>query len=147
MPNGDERRDSPALADAAPDDDSTAGRVEGNATGRSTDASSREPTLAELVSSVTRRAPDSLLATAVIVGILGMGVVAIALPTWWRAISVFALLAAGGGWGIADRERAATGGRGTAFALVRAVSMLGSVVAAGFLVLMFLSVTLGTWIS
>ncbi|MEP7383125.1 MAG: hypothetical protein ABI910_15650 [Gemmatimonadota bacterium] len=100
-----------------------------------------------LISSMTRRSPDELLAAFVIVGLVGAGAVALAAPTWWRAAPPLVLLSAIGGWGIADRERSATGARGVAFAVVRGASVLASLVAAGAIVLAFLGVAIGRWIS
>ncbi len=106
-----------------------------------------EPTLGQLVSSLTARAPDTVLALFVVVGIVGAGLVWLVVPVWWRVVPAFVLLSAVGGWGIADRERESQGRRRVVVAVVRAAAVLGSLIAAATLVLIFMGVTLGSWIS
>ena len=106
-----------------------------------------EPTLGQLVSSLTARAPDTVLALFVVVGIVGAGLVWLVVPAWWRVVPAFVLLSAVGGWGIADRERESQGRRRVVVAVVRAAAVLGSLIAAATLVLIFMGVTLGSWIS
>ena len=117
--------------------------------GRTTTApdEAAEPTLGALVTATTRRAPDTLLAACVIVGLVGTGAIALATPTWWRALPPLVLLSTFGAWGIADRERHATGPRGVTFAVVRGVAVLASLLAAGTMVLAFMGVAIGRWIS
>ena len=110
-------------------------------------ASPPEPTLGTLVTSIARRTPDALLATCVIVGLVGGGVIALAAPTWWRLIPPLVLLSTFGAWGIADRERDATGSRRVTFAIVRAIAVIASLVAAGVMILAFMGVAIGRWIS
>jgi len=106
-----------------------------------------EPTPGQLVSSLTARAPDTVLALFVVVGIVGAGLVWLVVPVWWRVVPAFVLLSAVGGWGIADRERESQGRRRVVVAVVRAAAVLGSLIAAATLVLIFMGVTLGSWIS
>ncbi len=106
-----------------------------------------EPTLGTLVASFTRRSPDAALVAMAVTGLAGATAIALLAPTWWRAVPLFILLAAAGSWGIAERERGATGGRGAVFAAVRALAVLASVGAVAMLVLAFFGLALGTWIS
>ncbi|MFP5356684.1 MAG: hypothetical protein ACLGIK_16355 [Gemmatimonadota bacterium] len=106
-----------------------------------------EPTLAALVASLTRRAPDAVLALMAAVGIAGSVAVALLPPAWRDMLPAFLLLAAAGSWGMAERERDAHGTRATAFAVVRALAVLAGTAAAALLLLSFFGVALGTWIS
>jgi hypothetical protein len=83
----------------------------------------------------------------VIVGLVGAGAVALTAPTWWRVLPPLILLSTFGAWGIADRERGATGQRAMTFAIVRGVAVAASLVAAGAMILAFMGVTIGRWIS
>lgn len=106
-----------------------------------------EPTLGELVTSLVRGTPDTVLAICVIVGLVGSGVLALAVSLWSRAIPPLILLSAFGAWGMVDRARHAAGARGMGVAVARAVIILVSFAAVGAMILTFLGVAIGTWIS
>lgn len=106
-----------------------------------------EPTLGALVTAMARRAPDVLLAACVIVGLVGAGAIAMTAPTWWRVLPPLVLLSTFGAWGIADRERGAIGPRGVTFTIVRGIAIVASLLAAGAMILAFMGVAIGRWIS
>lgn len=87
-------------------------------------------TLGELVASLARRAPDGLLVACAAVGIAGAAVIGFVLRPVWYLTPLMLGIAAFGGWGIADRERTALGGRGIVFQVVRGVAILLGVAAA-----------------
>jgi hypothetical protein len=114
------------------------------------DASSRGDgeTLAALVTAFARRLSDTTLASLAGAGVVGAAAVVLVLPSWWRPlVPPFAMLAALGAWGIADRERHAHGRRRALFTAVRFTAMAVGIAAALALAMAVLRVALGTWIS
>jgi hypothetical protein len=106
-----------------------------------------EPTLGALVTALTRRASDEVLAALVVGGIVVSASVAILAPTWWRLVPPFLLLASAGGWGIADAERRDRETRGRVAGVVRALAVLTGLVAAAGGMFAFMGLALGRWIS
>ncbi len=107
-----------------------------------------EPTLGTLVNSLVRGTPDSVLALCVIVGLVGAGVLVLAVSLWSRAIPPLILLSAFGAWGMVDRVGSNASGAGRiGVALARATIILVSFAAVGAMILTFLGVAIGTWIS
>ena len=104
-------------------------------------------TLAELVAATARRAPDGLLVACAVVGIAGVAAIAFFLRFVWYLTPVMLLIAAFGGWGIADRERMALGPRGNVFRGVRVVAMLVGGAAAAFTAFLLFVVFVGRLIS
>ena len=104
-------------------------------------------TLYGLIAGVARRASDTRLALACGAGILGAGTVALFHPTAWPIALPLVGMAAFGAWGIAERERAATGGRGTALAIVRVLAAAAGTGAALLLAGVVMAKVIGTWIS
>lgn len=99
------------------------------------------------MTSLTRRAPDTLLAVMAITGLVGGVTLVLLAPGAWRVLPPFLLLAAVGAWGIAEKERGGTGTRGRALVALRAAAVLLGAGAVALLVLAFFGVALGTWIS
>lgn len=106
-----------------------------------------EPTLGVLVTSLVRGTPDAVLAACAIAGLIGSGVLALTVARWSRAIAPLVLLSTFGIWGMLDRARDATGVRGMFVRVARVLTMLVSFAAVGAMILAFLGVALGTWIS
>jgi hypothetical protein len=105
-------------------------------------------TLAALITTFARRLSDTTLAAFTAGGLLAAAAVALVAPSWWRLlVPPAAMLAALGAWGIADRERAAVGGRRAVFATVRFTAMAIGIASALALAMAVLRVALGTWIS
>lgn len=106
-----------------------------------------EPTLGTLVTALVRGTPDTVLAICVIVGLVGSGVLVLAVSIWSRAIPPLILLSAFGAWGMVDRVGHSTGSGRIGVALARAAIILVSIAAVGAMILSFLGVAIGTWIS
>lgn len=106
-----------------------------------------EPTLGALVSSLVRSTPDTILALCVILGLVGSGALALAVSLYSRAIPPLILLSAFGAWGMVDRVHHTTSGGRMGVALARAIIILVSFAAVGAMILTFLGVAIGTWIS
>ncbi|HMN09558.1 MAG TPA: hypothetical protein PKC83_12325 [Gemmatimonadaceae bacterium] len=99
------------------------------------------------MTSLTRRAPDALLVVMTVTGLVGGVALVLLAPGAWHALPPFLLLAAGGAWGIAAKERGDTKRRARALTTLRAAAVLLGIVAVALLVLAFFGVALGTWIS
>ncbi|HJU73729.1 MAG TPA: hypothetical protein VJ717_08270 [Gemmatimonadaceae bacterium] len=104
-------------------------------------------TLAELVAAAARRTSDGRLVACAVTGIVGVAAIALFLRFMWWLTPVMLGIAAFGGWGIADRERAALGTRGTVFRGVRVVAMLVGGAAAAFAAFLLFVVFVGRLIS
>lgn len=87
-------------------------------------------TLGEIVAALARRAPDGLLVACAAVGLAGAAAIGFLVRPVWYLTPLMLGIAAFGGWGIADRERAALGTRGIVFQVVRGVAILLGVAAA-----------------
>ncbi len=112
-----------------------------------TPATNAEPTLGTLVTSLVRGTPDTVLALCVIVGLVGAGVLVLAVSLWSRAIPPLILLSAFGAWGMVDRVDNTSGAGRIGVAVARATIILVSFAAVGAMILTFLGVAIGTWIS
>ena len=102
-------------------------------------------TLGALVSALARRAPDGVLVLCATTGVLGVALIGLFLRSVWWLTPPFLTLAAFGVWGIADRERAASGARGVAFRVLRVVAVLVGGAAAAFAAVMLFVLVVGTW--
>jgi hypothetical protein len=111
------------------------------------DDPAEEPSLAVLMRNALRRSSDAVLVLLAAGGLSGTAIIALAVPSWWRAAPLLALIAAAGAWGIGDRERSSAGARGVAFGILRGLAVVSALAAAATLVLVFFRATLGTWIS
>lgn len=99
------------------------------------------------MTSLTRRAPDALLAAMTAAGLVGSVALVLLAPRAWRALPPCFLLAAVGSWGIAEKERNGAGGRGALLMALRAAAILLGASGVALLMLAFFGVALGTWIS
>ena len=100
-------------------------------------------TLAELVAAAARRTSDGWLVACAVVGIAGVAAIAFFLRFIWWLTPVMLGIAAFGGWGIADRERAALGTRGAVFRGLRVAAMLVGGAAAAFIAFLLFVVFVG----
>lgn len=101
-------------------------------------------TLGEVISALARRAGDGVLVACAAVGVFGVIAIGLFLRPLWYLTPLVLAVAAFGGWGIADRERAALGARGVAFRILRLGSALVGGAAAAFLAFMLFVLFVGT---
>ncbi len=104
-------------------------------------------TLGDVIGALARRAPDGLLVAFVAVGVIGVIAIGLFVRPIWYLTPLLLAVAAFGGWGIADRERAALGTRGVTFRVLRLVSALVGGAAAAFLAFMLFVLFVGTLMS
>lgn len=104
-------------------------------------------TLGDVIGALARRTPDGLLVAFVAVGIIGVIAIGLFVRPIWYLTPLLLAIAAFGGWGIADRERAALGARGVTFRILRLVSALVGGAAAAFLAIMLFVLFVGTLMS
>jgi len=104
-------------------------------------------TLSDVIGTLARRAPDGLLVAFVAVGVIAVIAIGLFLRPIWYLTPLMLAIAAFGGWGIADRERAALGARGVAFRVLRLASALVGGAAAAFLAIMLFVLFVGTLMS
>jgi len=104
-------------------------------------------TLSDVIGTLARRASDGLLVACVAVGVIGVIAIGLFVRPIWYLTPLMLAIAAFGGWGIADRERAALGARGVAFRVLRLASALVGGAAAAFLAIMLFVLFVGTLMS
>jgi len=104
-------------------------------------------TLGDVIGALARRASDGLLVVCVAVGVIGVIAIGLFVRPIWYLTPLMLAIAAFGGWGIADRERAALGARGAAFRVLRFASALVGGAAAAFLAIMLFVLFVGTLMS
>ena len=95
-------------------------------------------TLGDLVAALARRAPDGVLVACAAAGVVGVASIGVFLRSVWFLTPLLLGISAFGTWGIADRERAALGVRGTVFRALRGVAALVGGAAAAFAAVMLL---------
>ncbi|HEY7566223.1 MAG TPA: hypothetical protein VH762_01520 [Gemmatimonadaceae bacterium] len=104
-------------------------------------------TLNDVIGALARRTPDGLLVACVAGGVVAVIAIGLFLRPIWYLTPLMLAIAAFGGWGIADRERAALGVRGVTFRALRLVSALVGGAAAAFLAIMLFVLFVGTLMS
>ena len=104
-------------------------------------------TLNEVIGTLARRAPDGLLVAFVAVGVIAVIAIGLFVRPIWYLTPLMLAIAAFGGWGLADRERAALGARGVTFRVLRVASALVGGAAAAFLAIMLFVLFVGTLMS
>ena len=104
-------------------------------------------TLGDVIGALARRASDGLLVACVAVGVITVIAIGLFVRPIWYLTPLMLAIAAFGGWGIADRERAALGVRGVVFRVLRLASALVGGAAAAFLAIMLFVLFVGTLMS
>ncbi len=104
-------------------------------------------TLGDVIGALARRASDGLLVACVAVGVITVIAIGLFVRPIWYLTPLMLAIAAFGGWGIADRERAALGARGVVFRVLRLASALVGGAAAAFLAIMLFVLFVGTLMS